>query len=52
VKHRSASSRAGRNVPIMTVKWPQGTRGSALLLTLALIPILAIAIITILSHID
>jgi hypothetical protein len=36
----------------MMVRWPQGTRGSALLLALALIPILAIAIVTILLHID
>lgn len=36
----------------MTIKWPEGTRGSALLLVLAMIPILAIAIITILLHID
>ena len=36
----------------MRRRWPDGTRGSVLLLALAMVPILLIAVVTILLHID
>ena len=37
---------------LMRHRWPEGTRGSVLLLVLAMVPILLIAVGTVLAHID